>query len=314
MKHLKLPTRFLLTVGQSLVLLATTHVAWASDSLVLNVNPITGQAAFRNDAPFPIPIDGYAIHSASGSLAPAIWNSLEDQNISGWEQAPPAPTATAVAELQAIGSTTFPAQTGFSLGALFKTGVATQDLHFEYLLPGSETPSVGEVTYGFFEPPSPPVIGPPSPPPAPGDESGDVNGDGIADINDYIIIRNNFLGTNKTLATGDLSGDGVVNSVDFRRWKNSRLLDGDADGDGDVDLDDFDILTANYNMSTGGGAFDGDFNNDGFVNFDDFVIQAQNMGVGGPDEAIGELPGVPEPAGVMVLLLGAACFIGIRRR
>jgi hypothetical protein len=49
----------------------------------------------------------------------------------------------------------------------------------------------------------------------------DVNGSGVADINDYNIIRNNF---NKpgTRAQGDLSNDGLVSFADFRHWKNYR--------------------------------------------------------------------------------------------
>jgi hypothetical protein len=50
----------------------------------------------------------------------------------------------------------------------------------------------------------------------------DVNNSGSTDVNDYIIIRNNFLGTNKSLATGDVSGDTVVNFTDFRLWKMRR--------------------------------------------------------------------------------------------
>lgn len=61
---------------------------------------------------------------------------------------------------------------------------------------------------------------------------GDVNQDGVTNINDYTVIRNNF---NKpgTRSQGDLSGDGVVNFVDFRTWKNSRS---DAGVGADADL------------------------------------------------------------------------------
>jgi hypothetical protein len=52
--------------------------------------------------------------------------------------------------------------------------------------------------------------------------AGDVNLNGVVDINDYAIIRDNFNGTGKMLATGDLNGDTVVNFLDFRIWKNNR--------------------------------------------------------------------------------------------
>jgi hypothetical protein len=49
----------------------------------------------------------------------------------------------------------------------------------------------------------------------------DVNGNGVADINDYAVIRTNF---NKagTRAQGDLNNDGMVGFADFRFWKNYR--------------------------------------------------------------------------------------------
>lgn len=57
---------------------------------------------------------------------------------------------------------------------------------------------------------------------------GDVNNNGVADINDYVIIRNNF---NKpgNHNQGDLSGDGTVNFTDFRLWKNFRTAGAGAD-------------------------------------------------------------------------------------
>jgi hypothetical protein len=87
---------------------------------------------------------------------------------------------------------------------------------------------------------------------------------------------------------------------------------GDADGDGDVDLDDFNELSANMYSDVAGGFDDGDFDSDGDVDFDDWVIQALNFGKW-PDaeEALGQLPGVPEPAfaGLVILM-----SVLIRRR
>ena len=50
---------------------------------------------------------------------------------------------------------------------------------------------------------------------------GDVNQNGVADINDYNLIRTNFQLSGRTRIQGDLSGDGNVNFIDFRRWKNA---------------------------------------------------------------------------------------------
>jgi hypothetical protein len=56
----------------------------------------------------------------------------------------------------------------------------------------------------------------------PGLIPGDVNGDLLVDTNDYHVIRDNFQRTGATRAQGDLTGDGLVNFVDFRIWKNNR--------------------------------------------------------------------------------------------
>ena len=70
----------------------------------------------------------------------------------------------------------------------------------------------------------------------------DASGNGVTDINDYIIIRNNFLGTGKTLATGDINGDTVVNFADFRLWKMGRSGVASANFD-------FELLTAEFTQS-----------------------------------------------------------------
>jgi hypothetical protein len=56
---------------------------------------------------------------------------------------------------------------------------------------------------------------------APAPVIGDVNGNGVADINDYAVIRDNF---NKpgNKSQGDLTGDGQVSFQDFRFWKDFR--------------------------------------------------------------------------------------------
>ncbi len=61
---------------------------------------------------------------------------------------------------------------------------------------------------------------------------GDVNGNGIADVNDYNVIRTHFQMTGAARTDGDLNGDGLVNLVDFRLWKASRTA-----GAGALDVD-----------------------------------------------------------------------------
>jgi hypothetical protein len=47
----------------------------------------------------------------------------------------------------------------------------------------------------------------------------DVNLSGVTDMADYNIIKTNFNLSNRTRAQGDLSGDGLVDTRDFRLWK-----------------------------------------------------------------------------------------------
>ncbi len=49
---------------------------------------------------------------------------------------------------------------------------------------------------------------------------GDVNLDGVVDLADYTIIRDNFY-TGTTSEDGDLNLDGAVTEVDFRIWKDA---------------------------------------------------------------------------------------------
>jgi hypothetical protein len=53
----------------------------------------------------------------------------------------------------------------------------------------------------------------------PGVVSGDVNGDGVVNSTDFEPIRLNFLQSVTARADGDLNADGIVDFADFREWK-----------------------------------------------------------------------------------------------
>lgn len=50
---------------------------------------------------------------------------------------------------------------------------------------------------------------------------GDATGDGMVELDNYMIIRDNFRQLVTSRGMGDLSGDGQVNFVDFLEWRNS---------------------------------------------------------------------------------------------
>jgi hypothetical protein len=169
------------------------------NDLVLTVDPSTGMAAMKNDSPHTVIIDGYNVASASGSLVPGTWNSLDDQNVEGWEEA--SPTANALAELRATGALTLTPGTGFGLGQLFKTVGATQDLEFGFLQQGNGNLTIGTVVYGAVT----------IPPPPGGGVNGDFNDNGVVDAADYVLWRNG----------GPLMNDPTpgVQPGDYDTWK-----------------------------------------------------------------------------------------------
>ena len=150
------------------------------NDLILNVDPATGAVALRNDSPHTIQLDGYNITSASGSLVPGSWNSLDDQNVAGWEEA--SLTANNLTELKPTsGLLTLTPGTGFSLGNAFATAGATQDLTIGFLQAGNELFTDGTVVYGAFTAP---------PNPGAGGLTGDYNNNGTVDAADYVLWRN----------------------------------------------------------------------------------------------------------------------------
>jgi hypothetical protein len=124
------------------------------NNLIVTVNPVTGQAQLKNDSPFTVSIDAYEIESASGSLRPANgqWLSLDDQGVTGWDEANP--TTFFLSETNADGSLMLAPGQSFSLGTPYNTA-GTQDLEFRFFLAGL----------------------------------GDFNGDGMVDAADYVVWR-----------------------------------------------------------------------------------------------------------------------------
>ena len=59
------------------------------NNLVLAVDPTTGMATLQNHSMHTIDLLSYVIESENGSLNTTGWNSLDDQDTSGWDEATP---------------------------------------------------------------------------------------------------------------------------------------------------------------------------------------------------------------------------------
>ncbi len=100
-----------------------------------------------------------------------------------------------------------------------------------------------------------------------------------------------------------------------------QLLSGDADGDHDVDGADFLLWQQNYGTQMNATLEEGDFDGDGDVDGADFLVWQRFFGTnfsdvpdGGEAGASGtwvDLPGIPEPASAVLMVMGV---MGLRRR
>ncbi len=176
------------------------------NNLVLTVDPETGEAAIQNQSTFNISLDFYTITSASGSLNPAGWNSLDDQNIGAWAEANP--TDTRLSELLPVGGSAFAPGQGYEIGEAFTVG-GTQDLQIRFTF-ADGTAYNGIVLYGD-------VVLPPV------GQNGDTDADGDVDLDDLNAVRNNFGTTGPIGSTpGDaFPFDGLVNLDDLNGVRNN---------------------------------------------------------------------------------------------
>ncbi len=93
-------------------------------------------------------------------------------------------------------------------------------------------------------------------------------------------------------------------------WRSPVPLEvrADLDMDGDVDLDDLAIIRMNFNQ-TEFSPFNTDLNFDGIINLLDYRLWTEVASVNPPGESF-----VPEPAGLLLALVGAIALGGYRRR
>lgn len=186
------------------------------NDLVLVVDPVDGDAILENQSPLSVSIDGYTIHSDSGSLLPndGDWLSLEDQGNSTWRESNE--TANDLTELQSGDSTLLNGGHVFDLGGLFKTMASggTEDLSFRYLFPGDSEFTDGVVVYrdvDFTE-----VVG-------------DYNSDGVVNAADYTVWRDTFGALVPPGSGADGNGNGEIDDDDYQLWRQNYGMSSSAD-------------------------------------------------------------------------------------
>lgn len=115
--------------------------------LVLTIDPATGQGRITNYSSLPISLIGYSILSTGGALLPAngSWTSLQDQLVSGWQEA--SPTSFALSELTTSGALVVQPFASFELGQLFNVSLPHSGVSLEYVDTTSVAAEIGEVTF-----------------------------------------------------------------------------------------------------------------------------------------------------------------------
>lgn len=176
------------------------------NNLVLLVDPETGAAAIQNQSTFGISLDFYTITSASGSLDPDGWSSLDDQNVGSWAEANP--TNVRLSELYPVGGSAFAPGQGYEIGDAFTAG-GEQDLQIRFTF-ADGTAFDGIVEYGEFDL-------------TPVGQIGDTDNDGDVDLDDLNAVRNNFGAVGQIGSTpGDaFPFDGTVDLDDLNGVRNN---------------------------------------------------------------------------------------------
>lgn len=168
-------------------------------NVVLTVDSSTGEAQFRNNSPFTIEIDSYAILSESASLDPnSGWSSLDDQDADAGDWIEANVSTSQLSEVQQLNTTILEPGTAFSLGSPFNTS-GKRDLTFQYALAGENDFRDGIVHYDAM----------------PSLYSADFDGDGDVDSADRAAWEAAY-GVN---AAADANFDGKSNGLDFLIWQ-----------------------------------------------------------------------------------------------
>jgi len=178
------------------------------DLLTLQVDRSTGVGTLKNLTANPISWNLFDVKSAGGSLNPAGWSSLDDQNADGaatWLEGGGS-TANEIAEASLAGSHTLAPGASLLLGALYSPAVHIDDLNFTIRPSGGLAYRTYDqlVTY----------VGT-----APAGVNGDYNGNGKVDMADYVLWRSH-LGQSFQLQNEGGISPGAVDQADYTFWRS----------------------------------------------------------------------------------------------
>ena len=112
---------------------------------------------------------------------------------------------------------------------------------------------------------------------------------------------------------GDLPASELPNHLVSTYLRVSLPVLGDLDGDGFVGITDLNIVLSNWNLNVPPGDPAADPSGDGFIGIEDLNVVLGNWNAGTPPMAMsGDGEVIPEPATLVLLVLGGITLVGVR--
>lgn len=190
-------------------------------TLDLVVDTTDGTVSIQNNQSFDFDFKFYQVNSGTDetpgtSLNTVGWVSLDDQEGAdppgtGWVEAGES-NSRRVAEGNVTGSELLSPGSTLELGVLFDTSIGVEDLSFNFTLANGTTLQSGLVDY---------VVDDGIAPPSGGDVDGDYNGDGVVNIADYTVWRDNLGSSDDSVLSGNGDSTPGVGPSDYTFWKTN---------------------------------------------------------------------------------------------
>jgi glucose/arabinose dehydrogenase len=123
------------------------------NNLVLYVDPATGNGWLKNDSEELVQLIAYSVESTNAALRPSNgnWNSLDDQNFTGWEEANP--TTSSLSELTSSGSLALAPLEVIPLGHIFTASTPHSGLSLEFATLGATGTTAGILVFSAISGP-----------------------------------------------------------------------------------------------------------------------------------------------------------------